>query len=217
MANLKRQTLTIIQTGKVFITVLLISISSLAVGQTQIDSTLNFNFQVKDTCCESRTKLNSEFEQYYVLNFTDTVYVKNFKVISKCIDGIVHISNPAKYCQLLSFGQPITGYYSENGYYTDSTKFWYSGTLQNGHYHNGEYVRFYSTNKPSVSGQYVNGWKSGLWIIYSEDGKVTSINRFIEGCEYPVTEWDFNENGGLENYYDEFPEMIKRLEIEKKN
>lgn len=204
-------------TVKIFITIILITISNLAISQTKTDSILNTLINQKGACCESRTKLNPDSEQYYILNFTDTVYVTNFKVISKCIDGIVHISNPSKYCQLLSFGQPITGNYSEHGFYSDSTVFWFSGTLQNGYYQNGEYVRLYSTNTPMVSGQYVNGWKSGLWILYSERGIVTSINRFIEGCEYPVTEWNFNDNGELENYYDEYPEMIRRLELEKKN
>lgn len=191
---------------------LLIVVSSLVFGQTKTDSILNIPINQKDTCCESRTKFNPGSEQYYVLNFADTVYVTDFKVISRCVDGMVHIPNPAKYCQLLSFGQPITGYYSEHGFYSDGTTFWYSGTLQDGYYQNGEYVRFFPTNIPMISGQYVNGWKSGLWILYSERGKITSINRFIEGCEYPVTEWNFNEGGELENHYDEYPEMIKRIE-----
>jgi hypothetical protein len=202
---------------KIFITILLLAVSNFANSQAKTDSLLNLLILQKDTCCESRTKLNPDSEQFYVLNFKDTVYVTNFRVITKCIDGITHISNPSRYCQILSFGKPITGYYSEQGFYSDSSVFCYSGTLQNGFYQKGEYVRLYPSNTPMVSGQYINGWKSGLWNIYSESGKVTSINRFIEGCEYSVTQWEFNDKGELENYYDEYPEMLKRLEIEKKN
>lgn len=186
----------------------------MAHGQAQLDSTFTVDINRKDKRCESRTKLNSQAEQFYILNFTDTVYVTDFPVINKCIDRTTKISNPSMYCQLLSFGQPITGYYTENGYYGDSTRFWYSGTLQNGYYQNGEFMRFHPAKIPMICGQYSNGWKSGLWIMYSENGKVYTIYRFIEGCEDPVTEWNYNEKGELEYYNDEYPEIIKRIEQE---
>lgn len=77
------------------------------------------------------------------------------------------------------------------GFYTDSLltvpqgRFQYYGSVN--HFNNQNDENFYLKNTDrflAEQGQYINGEKTGRWIMFFPDGKIFSITNYIEGIKH---------------------------------
>lgn len=170
-----------------------------------------FHFETKIT--ESKCKLDSTFINYYVKDFSDTVWFTKASDVIKC-NYLVKLEKSHNNCLYATFKAPM------NGYFTIQTKNYdmsnlYQGTLINGQLETGTYTSFYSADQIYIMGQYQNNWKIGFWTTFRYNGLLDSVNKFIEGANDPVVVYKFDEYGNILSCTDEEIEILRRIEQNK--
>jgi hypothetical protein len=207
---------------KTTILILLILLGKLTYSQSKVIIVGDSAFIVKDTCCTYDEKPDSNYAGFYVLNFSDTTYFSNVSVITECIDNMTTIlGNSLSYCHYISSGVPISGNF-QICYKQDNhiVKTFY-GHLKQGYYWNGIIINYYSdsldisTAKIQSTGQISNGWISGIYTMYYENGRIETIERYISGIGGPVYGYDFDEKGNQVGFYDDTEHFEQELEKER--
>jgi len=157
----------------------------------------------KDSCCEYKTLPDTEIEGFYVLNFIDTIYFKEYRNLLNCLSIVTSLSNPLKYCKIQSFGKPITGHLYVSYTDKDSIKRTYQGVVKNGYYFSGVFIDYFPNGIIKRTSQVENGWLSGLSIDFYENGRIRVMERNIQEVTYSVTYWEYDSDGVLIDFSDD--------------
>jgi hypothetical protein len=132
-----------------------------------------------------------------------------------CIDKPTSIEKGHNWCQVLKDSIPFSGYLKRRIVKEDSTVSVFSGILSDGYIKNGSYIEFYYDGKVKQTGQYEKNWKIGIWTHYHQNGLIEWIGKYIDGADYPVVEFEYDEDGKLE-YFNNEETFMKQL-IDKEN
>jgi hypothetical protein len=163
---------------------------------------------------ESNIIKDSTFVNWYVLNVKDTFYFPENSTVIQC-NYLHSLDRDHNKCRIYINQKLGTGNIEIVRYnISDNSTTSYSGTISNGLYLTGTYITKSFKGFPLLTGQYVNNWKYGFWTSYFSNGKIQSIDKYIEGVNDPVKTWEYNEAGELIEFTDEETEIIKRM---KKN
>jgi|GEM_PF-2922179 len=161
---------------------------------------------------------------FHIYNESDTVFFKlkdlrlslsGVNEYVDCIDIPATIEKGHNWCRVLKDTVPFSGYLKKRLIKEDSTVLVFSGTLKNGYIEKGSFIKFYHNGTVKQTGQYENNWKVGIWTSYYQNGKIEWIGKYIEEYDYPVVEFEYDENDRLDNFSDEESLMKRLIEQEK--
>jgi antitoxin component YwqK of YwqJK toxin-antitoxin module len=193
----------------------------------------NYNDTLKDSDLWKSFANDTSKLSYHIFNQVDTIFfriedqglkIKDGKFSSKnrffdCLSIPSTIEKKHNYCKVLKDSIPFSGYLKKRLVNkSDSTILVFSGNIKEGLISNGSFLKFYYNGKINETGQYQNNWKTGIWTAYDINGQIQSLEKYIEGNDYPVIEFEYDQNNNLEYFNDEEAIMKKRIEqFNKKN
>lgn len=163
---------------------------------------------------ESKEKTYSSYCNYYILDSRDTFYFPDNSTVIQC-NFLQKLDKDHNKCLIYINQKPGNGSIEivRNDYPDKSTSV-FCGTISNGLILNGTFMIKSFNGLPLLTGQYYNNWKHGYWTSYYPNGRIETIDKYIEGANEPVKTWEFNELGELKDYTDEEAEVINLIKKE---
>lgn len=147
---------------------------------------------------ESTARVDSTYTNFYIIG-SDTFWFPDHSSVIRC-NPMVSVYPYHNSCSFYINGELAnTEIRMVSG--NRNSKREYSGSLKNGLYFNGRSC-CENDGIPFFTGNYSNNRKSGFWTYHFPDGTIQHLEKYIEGVDYPVKEWEYDETGRLINYDD---------------
>lgn len=150
----------------------------------------------------SKEKKDSSYCNYYITDFSDTVYFKH----DNCLFSI-QLTSPA-----LTFRRKTLNDYAE-GILRIYTQYEDSYSIEDGTFSDGTalstyFIEHYNSGNIKTTGQYVGGRKQGVWTWYYENSQIEKIAILEDGETWKEIEFDLD--GNLIYEYDFIQERIRK-------
>jgi antitoxin component YwqK of YwqJK toxin-antitoxin module len=170
----------------------------------------DFQISVKNLLkCDifSKEKKDSSYCNYYITDFSDTVYFKH----DNCLFDI-QLTSPALTFKRTSLNGYAEGALRIHTQYEDS----YSvedGTFSNGISLSTYFIEYYNSGNIKTTGQYIGGQRRGVWTWYYENGQIEKIAVLEDGEIWKEMEFDLHKK--LIYKYDFINERIEYSRLNK--
>ena len=145
-----------------------------------------------------------------VLNDIDTVEVQSSAELFDC-NYLISTEKSHNKCYLKFNDSLFTGriYYrlptSQDSYEV------FDGKISDGLILQGTILRYSLNGQLTLTGQYNENWKYGIWTTFYTTGEIESVMKFIKYADDPVIEWVYDKKGNLTYHNDEQKEIEERI------